>query len=59
MKSKFAVRNFHINGSSTAMKFEDLSPGLRYHIGITAENSIGLSNTSYLQVEILKEGIFL
>jgi len=55
LKSKFTSRRFHINGNVTTMKFEGLTPGVQYQIGINAENSIGASNTSYEQVKTLNE----
>ena len=57
LKNRFSVRSFHVNGSKDIMEFEGLTPGLRYQLAISAENSIGTSNTSYIQVETLKEGL--
>ena len=59
LKSKFTSRRFHINGNVTTMKFDGLTPGVQYQIGINAENSIGASNTSYEQVKTLNEGSIL
>ena len=59
LKSKFVSRSFHVSGNVTTMELEGLTPGLLYQIGITAENVIGASNTSYKQVTTLNEGSIL
>ena len=56
LRSKFVDRNFGVNGSKTFMKFDTLVPGSEYRLEITAENTIGISNSSYSTVKTLSEG---